>query len=226
MAPDLPTEHQALVLENIGDDLQLKTLPTPQPGPGSAVVRVISVGVLSYHREIYNGERQYPLPTPLVGGTSAIARVVGLGPDAAALRNGQLVYVDCTIHGRDNPDALFLTATHEGFTDGSRKLMRDVWRDGTFAEYARVPLENCIALDEQRLCHELGYSHQDLTYIGYMLVGYGGLRDIKLEPGETIVVCPATGGFGGATVPVAVAMGARVIAMVSHSFLILVTDRH
>ena len=39
------------------------------------------------------------------------------------------------------------------------------------------------------------------------------VRDIKLEAGETVVVCPATGGFGGAGVQVAVAMGARVIAM-------------
>lgn len=42
---------------------------------------------------------------------------------------------------------------------------------------------------------------------------FGGLRDIRLEPGETIVVCPATGGFGGGGVQVAITMGARVIAM-------------
>jgi D-arabinose 1-dehydrogenase-like Zn-dependent alcohol dehydrogenase len=63
------------------------------------------------------------------------------------------------------------------------------------------------------LCHELGYGFHELAYIGYLLVSYGGLRDINLEPGETVVVCPATGGFGGAGVQVAIAMGARVIAM-------------
>jgi D-arabinose 1-dehydrogenase-like Zn-dependent alcohol dehydrogenase len=50
-------------------------------------------------------------------------------------------------------------------------------------------------------------------YLCYLLVPYGGLRDIKLEPGETVVVAPATGGFGSAGVMVAVAMGARVIAL-------------
>jgi D-arabinose 1-dehydrogenase-like Zn-dependent alcohol dehydrogenase len=50
-------------------------------------------------------------------------------------------------------------------------------------------------------------------YLCYLLVPYGGLRDIKLEPGETIVVSPATGGFGSAGVMVAIAMGARVIAL-------------
>ncbi|KAG6368949.1 hypothetical protein INS49_003167 [Diaporthe citri] len=101
----------------------------------------------------------------------------------------------------------------EGFSDGSRKLMRDVWRNGTYAEYARMPLENCIPLDQTSLCGGLGYSLQDLAYMSYLLVPHAGLRDIKLEPGETIVVCPATGFYSGFGVQVAVAMGARVIAM-------------
>jgi len=77
----------------------------------------------------------------------------------------------------------------------------------------KVPLENCIQLNEVRLCQDLGYTIRDLAYICYLLVPYGGLRDIKLEPGETINICPTTGGYGGAAAQVAIAMGARVIAM-------------
>lgn len=73
--------------------------------------------------------------------------------------------------------------------------MENVWRDGAFADYAKVPLENCIALDEAKLCQELGYSVPDLVYT------------------ETIIVCPATGGYGGAGIQVAIALGARVVAM-------------
>lgn len=40
----------------------------------------------------------------------------------------------------------------------------------------------------------------------------GGLVDINLKPGETIIIAPATGAFGGAAVEIALAMGARVIA--------------
>ena len=47
----------------------------------------------------------------------------------------------------------------------------------------------------------------------YLLVPYGGLRDMKLVPGETLVVCPATGSFSGACVQIAVAMGAKGIGM-------------
>ncbi|KAL9087512.1 MAG: hypothetical protein Q9165_006623 [Trypethelium subeluteriae] len=213
MSSVLPSEHRALVLETIEAGFQVKQVPTPQPVHGSVIVRIAASGVISYLREIYNGKRQYPFPTPLVGGTSAIGHIAALGPDATLLQPGQLVFVDCVVRGRDDPSVMYLPAIHEGLSDGSRKLMKDVWRDGTMAEFAKVPLENCIPLDETRLCRDLGYSLQDLMYLHYLLVPYGGLRDIKLEPGETIVVCPATGGFGGAGVQVAIAMGARVIAM-------------
>ena len=213
MASTLPSHHNALQLESVEVGLQFKKLLTPQPGPGSAIISIEAAGVLSYHREVYNGKRHYSFPTPLVGGISAIGRVAALGADATALKQGQLVYVDCVIHARDDADTLFLSAIHDSGAEGSQKLMRDVWRDGTFAEFAKFPLENCIPLDEARLCRDLGYAIPDLMYMHYLLVPFGGLRDIKLEPGETIVVCPATGGYGGAGVQVAIAMGARVIAM-------------
>lgn len=176
-------------------------------------MRVIEAGVISYHRDIYNGKRHYDFPKPIVGGLSAIGRVVAVGEDAVVLKPGQLVYVDCVVHARDNPDSLFLMAIHDGVDEASRKLSSDVWRDGAFAEYMKAPLENCFRLDEDRLCRDLGYTTRELMYMMYLLVPFGGLRDIRVEPGETVVVSPATGGFGGAGVQVAIAMGARVIAM-------------
>ncbi|CAM1509694.1 Fc.00g000290.m01.CDS01 [Cosmosporella sp. VM-42] len=212
----LPSAHRGLVLESVTPDLsgvQIKTLPTPQVETGSAIVRILSAGVLSYQRDIYDGGRDYPLPRPLVGGMSAIGRVVAVGRDAVSLQPGTLVYVDCIIRGRDDLEAIILSANSDGFNESAQKLMKNVWRDGVFAEYAKWPLESCVSLDETRLCQGLGYGVHDLTYVSYLLVAFGGLRDIRIEPGETVIVCPATGGFGGAGVQVAIAMGVRVIAM-------------
>lgn len=215
---ELPQTHKALVLSSTQEPLSVKMLPIPQITPGSAIVRVLVANVIPYMRNIYNGTRQHPYPTPLVVGTSAIGRIVALGPDATSLRLGQLVQVDCTIRGRDDPTAVFLSGIHEGLTEGSRKLMHGEWRDSTYAEYAKVPLENCTVLDERRLCGAvedggLGYQIEDLAYISALLVPYGGLSDIGLKAGETVIISPATGSFGGAAVLVALAMGARVIAM-------------
>ena len=190
MPSTVPSRHRALVFEAVGAGFQVKTLPTPQAEAGSAIVQVLSAGVLSYHREIYDGSRHYNFPKPIVGGISAIDRIASLGPDAVALQPGQLVFVDCVMRARDDPDSLFMTAIHEGSNERSKKLMRDVWRDGVFAEYAKVPLENCIALDEARLCKDLGFTANDLMYLYILLVALGGSGTSKSSPGRRLSYAP------------------------------------
>lgn len=215
---NLPNNHRALVQRVYAEPLQVETVTTPRPTPGSAIVKVLATNVISYMREIYNGKRKYPYPTPLVPGCSAVGRVTAVGPDATSLTPGQLVYVDPVVRGRDDPGAIFLSGVTDGGSEGSKKLMQGEWRDSTFAEYVKAPLENCFPLNEKLLCGDvdaggLGYEIERLAYISGLLVPYGGLRDIRLEAGETIIVAPATGSFGGAAVLTALAMGARVIAM-------------
>lgn len=99
--------------------------------------------------------------------------------------------------------------------------MRGEWRDWTYAEYAKVPLENCFPLDEERLLGPieeggLGYRVENLTQIPRLLVPNGGLKDINLQAGETIIIAPATGMFGGRAVDVALAMGAKVSLAIAH----------
>jgi len=91
-------------------------------------------------------------------------------------------------------------------------LMDGEWRDGSFAEYAKFPLENVFALDEERLFGKLGYKIEDLCSIPGFLVPFGGLSEINVLPGETVIVAPATGRFGGGAVTTALAMGATVVA--------------
>jgi D-arabinose 1-dehydrogenase-like Zn-dependent alcohol dehydrogenase len=93
-----------------------------------------------------------------------------------------------------------------------RKLFADNWRYATFAEYTKAPLEVTWALNENRLCKELGYTIPDLMELAVDVVAYSGLKGINLKPGERIIVTPATGIFSGAAVGVAVAMGATVLA--------------
>ena len=214
---ELPKTHRALVLTSTSSPPEVKIIPTPQPGPGSVVVRMLACNVISYIRDVYDhvrpSTRKYPFPTPLVIGTSGLARVASIGPDTTAFTPGQLVFVDSFIRARDDPTSAFLLGIHEGHTEGSNILMRGEWRDATYAEYAKIPLENCYALNEKRLFGELEYGPEHLSDLSRCCVPYGGLSDIGLKSGETIIVAPATGPFGGAAVEVALAMGARVIAM-------------
>ncbi|KAK7192367.1 hypothetical protein DPSP01_004954 [Paraphaeosphaeria sporulosa] len=207
----VPSTQSALVQEIYASPLTLKRIPVPPVTPGSALIRVLCTPVLSYAREVYNGTRRYPYTVPIVPGSSCIGRVAALGPDSTSLQPGQLVWVDALVHSRDDPDDMVLRGLVAAGTSGSKKLMDGVWRDGTCAEYTLAPLESVFKLDEERLT-ELGYADSDLaTLTRYLCLG--GLRDINLQAGETIVVAPATGAFGGAAVACSVAIGASVVAM-------------
>lgn len=176
---------------------------------------LIKIPIQRYSRDLLNGNRRYPFSTPFTPGYSAIGRIAAVGPDATALKPGDLVFVDCTTRSRDEPGDIILAGVSSGFSAGSQQLMDKVWRDWTWAEYCRAPLENLTWLDEHRLTSRdyLGLSLSKLTYASTLLVPYGGMRDIDLQAGETIIIAPATGPFGSAAVHVALAMGAQVIAM-------------
>ncbi|KAJ7725296.1 alcohol dehydrogenase GroES domain-containing protein [Mycena maculata] len=192
------------------------SLPLP---PGTALLKPLYAGVVSYTTHILqNGNpRKYNYPLPLVPGPSCIARVVAAPPDAPALTPGQLVLLDPTIRARDlqSDGAAFLLG-YSGGPPGATPytVMEAVWRDGTFAERVQVPVENVHPLDEAALCGRLGYALTDLAAtLGTLAVSFGGLDAARVRPGETVVVAPATGSFGGGAVHVALALGARVVAM-------------
>ena len=214
-----PSTHRALVLTSITSHPTVQSLPKPLVTPGSAIIRVLYASVLPYARIVYNGTRDVPpFPVPFVPGSAAIGRVSEVRPDATTLVPGQLVFVDCFIRGRDDPTALILSGYRPGHTENSKKLMEGEWKDSTYAEFAKCPLENCYPVDEGRMCGAvkdggLGYSIPDLMSVWPLMVSYGGLKDISLLAGETIIVAPATGTFGGGAVIVALAMGAWVVAV-------------
>jgi threonine dehydrogenase-like Zn-dependent dehydrogenase len=214
MSSSIPSTHSALVQTTYAQPLELQTIPTPPVTPGCAVIKVLYAPILSYFKDVFNGTRAYPYPTPLVPGPCAIGRIVDLSADSTALQMDQTVYIDSLVRSRDNPSDMFLLGLMQGGTAGSAKLMKDVWRNGTYAEYCSVPLENVYAFDEVRLVKEMGYKLQELAILDRYLVPYGGLRDIALSVGETVVVTPATGPFGSGAIAVSLAMGAaKIVAM-------------
>lgn len=95
----LPHTHKAPIIASHAEPPRIQTLPTLQPEPGSAVVRIQAANVISYMRDIYDGKRQYPYPMPLIAGTSAVGRFAAAGPDATLWKAGDLVHVDYTIRG-------------------------------------------------------------------------------------------------------------------------------
>jgi NADPH:quinone reductase-like Zn-dependent oxidoreductase len=119
-ASTLPPTHKALRQDVYAATPTVQTVPTPQPTPGSAILKVEMANVLNYSGDIYNGKRGYPYPVPLTLGSSGLGRVVALGPDAVSLKVGDLCLLDVTISARDDVGgqaaSTFLSAIRKSFT--------------------------------------------------------------------------------------------------------------
>ncbi|KAI8267909.1 alcohol dehydrogenase [Colletotrichum sp. SAR11_239] len=214
MSP-MPSQMRALHLLSPGQ-ATLASLPTPSPRPGAILIRTLTVYVQSNTVDILNASHPlYELPYPVIPGTNAIGRIAALSPDTTSFKEGDLVLLDSFIRARDDPwNVQILWGANAGITPASKEFLRGNWRDGCMAEYALAPLENVHLLDEMRLTGSpsnggLGYSINELLYLVSCIIVYGGLKGINLQPGERIIVTPATGASSGAAVAVAHAMGAN-----------------
>jgi len=81
---------------------------------------------------------------------------------------------------------------------------------GAFAERAVVPARNCCAMPEV-----MGYAEGAAMGLAYLTAHFALLERGRLQPGETVLVTGAAGGVGLATVQVAKALGAVVVAAVA-----------
>jgi alcohol dehydrogenase len=199
---------KAAVLNAFGTPLAVQTLPDPVLGTGEVIVDMVAAGVAGYTAGVFSGARNYMLEVPIAPGPGGVGRVRATGADATKLKAGDWVYVDPTIRARDdavNPDTILLGWTAR--TPAALPLHR-FYHHGSFAEQLLVPTENVTPIGEIDAAEAGRW-----TAIGRLSVPYGGLLAGDLRAGETIVVSGATGGFGGAGVAVALAMGAaKVVA--------------
>jgi D-arabinose 1-dehydrogenase-like Zn-dependent alcohol dehydrogenase len=204
--------HRAIVLTAYGKALEVKELPVPIAAPGTVVIKVLALYLVDYLKKIYSGELKYPLHLPMTPGGSCVGRIQSVGPDTTSLKEGQLVFTDATMTARDNPAVQFLLGIHTGSTPQTQTLSGNVWRNGSMAELVMMPLENVYALDEEALLIKQGYSIPDLPLLQTFMVPYGGLRNACVSVGDTVIVAPSTGNFGGAAVVVALSMGTKIVA--------------
>ncbi|WP_026196760.1 alcohol dehydrogenase catalytic domain-containing protein [Sciscionella marina] len=196
---------RAAVLTAFGEPLEVREAADPEATGGEVVIEVHAALVLPYTREVFSGERDYPLEPPVVPGLGGVGRVVRVGPDATQVRAGDLVWCDPLVRSRD--DALTPDITLQGWSSrgaGGARLAR-CFHDGSFAELMRIPTENVYPLPAA------ADDPARWSALAVHAVPYGGLLAGGLEAGETLLVSGATGNFGSSAVAVALAMGAGTV---------------
>jgi alcohol dehydrogenase len=200
---------KAWQLERLGGELRFTDVRTPEPRPGSALVRIEASALMSYLKAYVEGKLPgyNPPPGPFTIGTNGVGVVEAVGRDVWHVRPGQRVVLSSHFVAPENvedPAQVLIGLTSS--PDAAQVLVD--WPDGTLAEYALMPVEAITPAE--------GLDHLDATQlvtIGRCIIPFGGLLRGRLAAGETLVVNGATGAYGTAAVLVAVAMGAaQVIA--------------
>jgi len=197
-------------LEKAGGRLSLEDLPPPAVRPGGVRVRMEATPVLSYLGDVLAGKLPiYVFPDqPFTPGTGGTAVIDAVGPGVYGLAPGQRVVLNPHLvvdERRAEPTQILIGLT--AITADSAALQRD-WPDGTLGELAVMPASVLTPIPgDATLRPEHG------ALIGKFAVPYGGLAEIGLAAGETLIVNGASGYFGSAAVLLGVAMGAaRVVA--------------
>jgi alcohol dehydrogenase len=208
-ATDQEEHMRAWRLERLGGDLSLRDIETPQPRPGSVLVRIEASVLMSYLKAYVEGRLPNYAPPrgPFTIGTNGVGVVEAVGRDVWHLRPGQRVILSSLFTSAENvadPAQILIGLTAGA---GGEAVLAD-WPDGTLADYALMPVsavtpaDGVDAIDSVRL-----------ATLSRFVVPFGGMLRGRLAAGETLIVTGATGAYGTAAVLLGVALGAgRVVA--------------
>jgi alcohol dehydrogenase len=145
---------------------------------------------------------------PFTPGTNGVGTVEAVGPEVYHLKPGRRVILNPYLTADEvssEPAQMLIGLTSISPDSGP---MQTDWPDGSFAEFALMPA-SVLTPDGD----DLALPAERLAVFGKFAVPYGGLVEIGLQAGETLIVNGASGYFGSAAVLLGVAMGAaRIVA--------------
>ena len=181
----VPTDMRAAQVDRPGpiDTIEVGRLPVPDIGDTEALVAVTTTAVNHVDLLVRSGAYRTVLPSPFVIGRDLVGTVVAVGDRVDDFAIGDAVW--CNSLGHDG-------------------------RQGTFAEYAAVPVERLYRLPGE-VDPELavGLLHSGAT------AHLGLLREGGLATGDRVFIGGAGGAVGSAAVRIAARLGAVVSASAS-----------
>lgn len=193
---------QAAVVHAFGEDLSIDTVTIPTPGPGQALVKLVTSGVC--HTDLHAAQGDWPVKPnpPFIPGHEGVGEVVALGDGVTNLSVGQLV-----------GNAWLFSACGEceycntGWETLCEKQQNGGYSiDGSFGQYMLVDARYAAIIPEGADPVEVA----PVLCAGVTV--YKGLKMTETKPGQWVVIS-GIGGLGHVAVQYARAMGMRVAAV-------------
>lgn len=173
---------KALLLSKY-ENLEVKELPTPDPGPGEVLVRVAACGICGSDVHGYDGSSGRRIP-PIVMGHEAAGVVASVGAGVTRYRPGERVTFDSTVYCGE---CAFCRRGQVNLCDRRQVIgvsCGDYRRAGAFAEYVTVP---------ERILYPLpdGLSFSDAAMLEAASVAIHAVHVAEVRSGETALVIGA-----------------------------------
>jgi propanol-preferring alcohol dehydrogenase len=192
---------KAAVLDQFNHPLNVREMADPEPGPGEVIVRSRAAGICRTDLKIIEGAIR-TVETPLILGHELAGEVVALGPGARGFMEGARVSVGLDI------TCGICDYCRRGELDHCANLLRlGLERDGSLADYVRVPAANLIGIPPTVTFAQAATVPDAIGSPYHAVLNRAGVR------AGQIVAVYGLGGLGLSAVQVAVVAGARVIAI-------------
>ena len=196
------TNMKAAVVHAFGKDLTIDDVAIPTPGPGQALVKLITSGVCHTDLHAVEGDWSVKPNPPFIPGHEGVGTVIALGEGVTNISVGQLVgnawlWSACG-------DCQYCNTGWETLCEKQENGGYSV--DGSFGQYMLVDAKFAAIIPDGA----------DLVEVAPVLCAgvtvYKGLKMTEAKPGQWVVIS-GFGGLGHIAVQYAKAMGLRVAAV-------------
>lgn len=198
---------KAIVFHEHGglDKLKLEEVPTPDVGPGEALVKVRACGV--NHLDILVREQRTPvrIPMPHISGAEVAGEIAQVGSGVTGSKPGDGVVVAPYLHcGKCE----YCLSGEE--TECLRGDILGLVSQGGYAEYVKVPASSLVPLPAG-----VGFNEAAAVALSMLTAWHMLVTRAQVKPGEDVLVLATGSGIGSAAIQIARLAGARVIATAS-----------
>jgi NADPH:quinone reductase-like Zn-dependent oxidoreductase len=180
--------------------LQYSDFPTPEPGPGQALVRLKAAALNRLDLWVRQGWPGIRLAYPHIPGADGAGEVAAVGPGVTRWNAGDRVVVNANL---GCGECEFCLAGQDNLCRNWQLLGETV--RGTYAEYVVVPSGNLHPIpngfDEQRAA---------AAALVFQTAWHSLIERGELRPGESVLVVGAAGGVNTASIQIAKLAGAAV----------------